>query len=181
MVLLSALFGALSGVGGAVASATTTGLPTGPTIVLVATGFVLLSLALAPRRGLLWDAVRRRRHERAVRAEAVLADLYALAAQHGGTAHGHSAAVLQAMRGGHRVGVQRSLDRLAQRGLARRTGRDDWALTPNGVTAAREAAESVAAEDEADEAGATGEHRAAPAARPVAGRSTGDATSGDAT
>jgi manganese/zinc/iron transport system permease protein len=63
MVLLSALFGALSGVGGAVASAATVGLPTGPTIVLVASAFVLLSLLLAPRRGLLWAWRRRRRTE----------------------------------------------------------------------------------------------------------------------
>jgi manganese/zinc/iron transport system permease protein len=61
MVFLSALFGALSGVVGAVASAATAGLPTGPTIVLVASGFVLLSLLAAPRRGLLWAWRRRRR------------------------------------------------------------------------------------------------------------------------
>ena len=140
MVVLSALFGALSGVGGAVTSATTVGLPTGPTIVLVATACVLVSLALAPRRGLVWDAVRRRRHERAVRTDAVLADLYALASHHGDAQHGHSTAVLRAMRAGRSVGVQRSLDRLAAGGLARRTGRDGWALTPIGVDAAREAA-----------------------------------------
>ncbi|HEY0970702.1 MAG TPA: iron chelate uptake ABC transporter family permease subunit [Gemmatimonadales bacterium] len=60
MVLLSAAFGAASGMGGAVASAATRGLPTGPTIVLVATGFVLVSLLAAPRRGLLWKWWRRR-------------------------------------------------------------------------------------------------------------------------
>ncbi len=60
MVVLSAAFGAASGVGGAVASAATPGLPTGPTIVLVATGFVLVSLLFAPRRGLIRRWWRRR-------------------------------------------------------------------------------------------------------------------------
>jgi manganese/zinc/iron transport system permease protein len=155
MVALSALVGALSGVGGAVASATTVGLPTGPTIVLVASGFVLVSLFLAPRRGLLWDAVRRRRHERTVRSDAVLADLYALAAQHHDAGHGHSAAVLGAMRGGRRVGVQRSLDRLAAEGLVRRRG-EDWSLTTAGVASAREAAARQTDDDEDDDASLAG-------------------------
>jgi manganese/zinc/iron transport system permease protein len=60
MVFLSAAFGAASGVGGAVASASVRGLPTGPTIVLVATGFVLVSILFAPRRGLLHRWWRRR-------------------------------------------------------------------------------------------------------------------------
>ncbi len=150
MVLLSALFGAVSGVGGAVASSTTAGLPTGPTIVLVATGLVVLSLALAPRRGLVWNAVRRRRHERDVRAESVLTDMLALASQHGDPTHAHSAAVLHAMRGGRRRGVARSLDQLADEGLAAQASDGGWALTPAGVTAARDAAARRDDDDEPD-------------------------------
>ncbi len=44
MTLLAALIGALSGVTGAVLSATTTDLPTGPLVVLVATAVLLVSL-----------------------------------------------------------------------------------------------------------------------------------------
>ncbi len=44
MIVLAALLGALSGAVGAVLSATTTDLPTGPLVVLVATGIFLLSL-----------------------------------------------------------------------------------------------------------------------------------------
>ncbi len=60
MVVLSAAFGALSGVGGAVTSAATVGLPTGPTIVLVATVIVAVSLLFAPRRGIVRTWWRRR-------------------------------------------------------------------------------------------------------------------------
>jgi manganese/zinc/iron transport system permease protein len=64
MILLSAFFGALAGVVGALLSFTQAGLPTGPTIVLALTVIVFGSLLFAPARGLLWDAIRRRRQRR---------------------------------------------------------------------------------------------------------------------
>ncbi|ASN80895.1 metal ABC transporter permease [Deinococcus ficus] len=54
MLLLSAVFGALSGVVGAVISAGNANLPTGPVIIVVASAVLLISLFLAPKRGLLW-------------------------------------------------------------------------------------------------------------------------------
>lgn len=61
MIALAAFVGAASGVIGALLSFTQEGLPTGPTIVLVLTGFVALSLAFAPARGLVWTWARQRR------------------------------------------------------------------------------------------------------------------------
>lgn len=60
MVLLSALFGAISGVAGTLVSSLAAGLSTGPTIVLVASFIVLLSILFAPARGLVPAALRRR-------------------------------------------------------------------------------------------------------------------------
>src|SRR5690606_17054695 len=59
MVVLSALFGALAGVSGALLSSIVERLPTGPTIVLCVSGIVLFSLLFAPNRGLVWNAARR--------------------------------------------------------------------------------------------------------------------------
>ena len=132
MVVLSAFIGALAGVSGAVISASARNLPTGPTIVLAATLIVVVSLTLAPRRGLVWEAVRRRRRRRVIRADGVLEDLYALALQHEGRDHGHAAAVLEAMSGG-RGDVRRSLEQLEARGLARRLPDATWALTDAGL------------------------------------------------
>jgi manganese/zinc/iron transport system permease protein len=74
MAVLAALVGAASGAGGAVASAATPNLPTGPTIVVIASLLVLLSLLLAPSRGLVWrrwrEARLRRRLQTQARAEA---------------------------------------------------------------------------------------------------------------
>jgi manganese/zinc/iron transport system permease protein len=64
MMVLAGVFGALSGVIGAVISATARGLSTGPTIVLVASSFVVASLIFAPNRGLLWKWLRHQRNRR---------------------------------------------------------------------------------------------------------------------
>ncbi|MBI2862311.1 MAG: metal ABC transporter permease [Chloroflexi bacterium] len=135
MVGLAALFGALAGVSGAVISSTAARLPTGPTIVLCVSVITLVSLLLAPRRGLVWSWVRHQLNRRRLRVEAVLSDLYALASQHENLDHGHSIMVLRAMSIG-RGGVDRSLKELVARGWAHRIDADSWALTPAGLAEA---------------------------------------------
>ncbi len=61
MTALSALFGALSGLSGALISSLVPGFSTGPTVVLCASALVLFSLLLAPNRGLIWNGLRQRR------------------------------------------------------------------------------------------------------------------------
>jgi manganese/zinc/iron transport system permease protein len=51
MVVLAGALGALAGVLGSMASAVAPGIPTGPVIVLVASGIVAISLVFGPRRG----------------------------------------------------------------------------------------------------------------------------------
>lgn len=55
MIVVSACFGMLSGMLGAVSSSLVDRLPTGPMIVLFASLLVIISLLLAPERGLLWN------------------------------------------------------------------------------------------------------------------------------
>ena len=64
MVCLSALFGALAGVVGALLSSTGARLPTGPMVVISASVIVVLSLLFAPNRGLVWERVRTQRRAR---------------------------------------------------------------------------------------------------------------------
>jgi manganese/zinc/iron transport system permease protein len=70
MLVLSGLFGAASGFIGAAISFADDGLPTGPMVILVLTTIVLLSLFLAPERGLFFEFLRRRstRRSRGARA-----------------------------------------------------------------------------------------------------------------
>jgi manganese/zinc/iron transport system permease protein len=130
MVVLAGILGALSGVSGAVISSLGQHVPTGPTIVLCMTAVVLVSLALAPNRGLVWESVRQARNRRQLHVTAVLRDLHALAVQHGGQEHVHTSAVLEAMH----PGARHELQALAEQGWARRTGADGWSITPEGRT-----------------------------------------------
>jgi len=61
MVVLSALYGATAGVAGTVISGLGAGISTGPLIVLCISVIALLSLLLAPNRGLGWRWLRQRR------------------------------------------------------------------------------------------------------------------------
>ena len=132
MVFLSAGFGALAGVSGALASGGTEGLPTGPTIVLAATAIVMISLAFAPRRGLVWSAWRRRRQRGRIRLDTVLADLYALYGQHGSLQYGHPVPVLDAMSDGP-GGAAKALEKLAEEGWARQLPDANWVITSEGL------------------------------------------------
>jgi len=65
MLALSGLFGASAGVAGAMISVTARRVPTGPMIILCITAIVVVSILFAPERGIVWDAIRRRRMRRA--------------------------------------------------------------------------------------------------------------------
>lgn len=137
MVVLSAFFGALAGVMGAWISSIGAGFSTGPTVVLSASVIVLLSLLLAPNRGLIPNWLRHRRNRRRLRTTTVLANLYALAVQHNDLQHPHSVEVLRAMDG-MQAGVAASLKKLGDQGLARQVDGQNWALTPAGIAEARQ-------------------------------------------
>jgi manganese/zinc/iron transport system permease protein len=136
MVALAALFGALAGVSGAVISSTGAGLSTGPVIVLCVSAIVVLSLLLAPNRGLLWRWIQQQRNRQRLQTEQVLANLYRLAAHHPDLAHPHAASAL-ALMATTAGGVQTSLRALRERALVEEHPDGQWALTPAGVREAQ--------------------------------------------
>jgi manganese/zinc/iron transport system permease protein len=132
MVVVAAGIGVVAGVSGAVLSSVVPRLPTGPTIVLVLSSVVLLSLVLAPRRGLLWRRVRLRRLQPAAALDPVLMHLYALSRQHRDDPdHGHALAVLRTMSPPD-SNLERALADLEARGLAQVVGDGLWAPTAIG-------------------------------------------------
>ncbi len=131
MMIVSAIVGAVSGIGGAVASSLTPHLPTGPAIVLVAGSIVAFSLLLAPRRGILWNWLAQRQRGQRFQEEAALLDLYVLAQQHAGQSHAHTLGVLRAMSAAP-AGTRRTLHVLHSRGLVATDSSDGWRLTPTG-------------------------------------------------
>jgi manganese/zinc/iron transport system permease protein len=132
MVGLAASIGVFSGVTGAVLSSMVPRLPTGPTIVLVLSSIVVLSLVFAPKRGLLWRWIKLGRLQPAAALDPVLMHLYALSQQHPDEPdHGHSLAVLQTMSPAG-ADIVRVLADLRDRGLVHAVGDALWAPTPIG-------------------------------------------------
>lgn len=76
MVALAGLFGGLSGAMGTLVSTAAVRLPTGPLTVLSATALFLLSLAFAPRRGLVAKALHFLRLRRRIARENLLREVY---------------------------------------------------------------------------------------------------------
>jgi len=132
MIILSAFFGALAGISGALLSASVPRLPTGPTIVVCVSAIVIFSMLLAPRRGILWRFFRERRQRGRLRLEGILEDLYSLALEHKDPGHAHSLSVLRLMSAG-KGGVEKSLEILSERGLVRAVSPGEWALTATGL------------------------------------------------
>jgi manganese/zinc/iron transport system permease protein len=141
MVLLAGLFGALSGVAGAVISSLAPKIPTGPVIVLCISVVVLFSLVFAPARGLLWQYFQLLKQRQSFRSDAVLLDLYALAAHHDDLSHPHSASVLHTMNL-DRKAVNQSLKTLEERGLVEKKEAETWGLTVSGIKEAKRLAKS---------------------------------------
>ena len=132
MVAIAAAIGIFSGVTGSLFSSFVPRLPTGPTIVLVLSTVFVVSLILAPRRGLLWRSLRLGTLRAAPDLDPVLMHLYALSHQHpDDPEHGHSVAVIRTMSSPE-TKVDAALERLADRGLAQRTADGGWAPTPIG-------------------------------------------------
>ena len=147
MVGLSALFGALSGVSGALISATQRGLATGPLIVIMASLIVLLSLFFAPNRGLVWGALEARRNHLRLRSQQVLVDLYKLAQLHENPQYPSEIGMISSYYGQNPT---RLLRRLESRGLVKssehmREEGEHWLLTSAGQREAEAMLESLSA------------------------------------
>lgn len=131
MILLSGAFGAFAGASGAVISAIEAGLPTGPLIIVVAFFIVLLSLLVAPQRGVIERLLRERRDRARFAAETLLRDLGRHAHKHGDPGFGSAQSMLIGLRG---RSARPALHLLQRRGLAAPDSQDDpaWSLTPQG-------------------------------------------------
>ncbi|MGF1504117.1 MAG: metal ABC transporter permease [Chloroflexi bacterium] len=145
MVILSAVFGALAGMAGALISSTARGLSTGPVIVLTASAVTLISLLLAPNRGLIWDWIRRRRANRKLGAERVLEAMAIMASNHNKLTYPHSTEAIQAAL--PRYNVPDSLRDLKSRGFVTEVAGDSWALTQKGITQVNKLQEETHATD----------------------------------
>jgi manganese/zinc/iron transport system permease protein len=137
MLGLAAVFGAISGALGAYISYLSTRMPTGPWMVVAVTTIFLVSLVLAPRRGLLGRYLRHRRFRARTNRENILRTLYLLGEKCGQWDHFYSSGDLLQHRPMSTPLMARSIAGLKRGGFARENDRGYIALTEEGV---REAA-----------------------------------------
>ncbi|MEM8790613.1 MAG: metal ABC transporter permease [Pseudomonadota bacterium] len=135
MVVLAALIGLASGVIGALLSSTGQGFSTGPLIVLVATGITVVSILVAPGRGVLWQVMQRHHERQQIDAEEVLATFRHLIYEHGDPTYPVERGMLNTYHG---RGVSRVIEDLTAQGLIAQASHmdsegDHWVLTPKGL------------------------------------------------
>jgi len=136
MIILSALFGAFAGGTGAIISAVDANIPTGPLIIVVAFFLVMISIAFAPGRGLLWTWLRSRNDRQRFASQTVRRDLYHYSMDH------NSPAVPESFLVGVRQATAKiGLRQLASEGQVELAGRS-WSLTSAGLEAAIQDAEN---------------------------------------
>ncbi|MBT5856166.1 metal ABC transporter permease [bacterium] len=140
MVVVAAIIGAFSGVIGALISSSVPKLPTGPTIVLVVSAFVMGSLLFAPNRGLLWAAYHQYQNRKHLRAQTVLANLFSLAQNHDDPHYPHDIAALRAI--GH-AAFSQAMRQLESESMVLHHGEDLWGLTDKGIEKAQSVAKDI--------------------------------------
>ena len=127
MIFLAAVFGAFSGVLGTAISASQNNLSTGPIIVLVAAGLVLLSFVFAPQRGLLARRIRFYRNRKELNLRKTLSVMYHIAQNHKDISHPHAIKILNNFHGYTR----KTLNKLEEKNWVEIRG-NQWSLTAKG-------------------------------------------------
>lgn len=136
MALLAAIFGGMAGVVGTIFSSVISNLPTGPTIVIAISVIVLLSLTLAPNRGLIWNYFRQRKNRREINEDQVLVNLYDLAMNHDNISHSHDIYTIKPKITRDKTSeknVTSILKSLESRGLAKPDYFNKWSITEKGL------------------------------------------------
>ena len=127
MVLLAAIFGAVSGILGTAVSATQQNLSTGPVIVLIAAVFVVFAFIFSPNRGLLFRQIRLYKNRKDLKLNKTLAFMYHISKTHDDITHPHTIKILNNFQGF----TKNTLKALEDKNYIKLQG-NMWSMTPNG-------------------------------------------------
>ncbi|MCU0716696.1 MAG: metal ABC transporter permease [Pirellula sp.] len=140
-VWLSASIGGLSGIFGSLSSLWFERLPTGPSIVLSATAFFVLSFLFGTQKGILWKAWSHYMAQRRADSEHLLRGVFEVLEARGAApqAHGQTrseavspSALIQMRSWGERR-LRRAVDSICRSGLGNRNSQGDIVLTARGI------------------------------------------------
>ncbi len=136
MVILAGFFGAFSGVLGTIISSSVGKMPTGPSIVLVISMIVILSMTFSPNRGLLWRLLRQKRQIKEITDDQVLMNLYDLALNHQEPFQSHHISAIKPLSLKGKKGdlfMEKTIRHLQDKDLIKKEAFDKWSLTQKGI------------------------------------------------
>lgn len=136
MVVLSSIFGALSGITGTILSSSIPRMPTGPIIVIVVTFIAFFSMLFAPKRGLVWKQIKDYYNKRDLDTNMLLNYLYSLSENHKDPHHPHDLGTLSLCHEGlmhSNRNIKRKLNKLEISGLVKQYELGCWAITLKGI------------------------------------------------
>jgi manganese/zinc/iron transport system permease protein len=128
MIVLAAIFGSLSGVLGTVVSASQDNISTGPTIVLTATVFVIISFVFAPSRGIIAKQLKLINNRKKLTTDKTLGFMFFIAKEHCNKAHPHEIKLLNNFKGF----TKKTLNKLENKNLIE-VKKSKWNLTDKGI------------------------------------------------
>lgn len=131
MLLLAAIFGALSGISGAYISYIAPAMPTGPWIVMVVSFIAISSFFVAPKKGIVFRYFRQRRNRMQILEENILKLFYKLGQDAGGFYQERSIAQLLKSQPVLAPSLNKGLKRLKSQGYLKKN-RGLWMLTRAG-------------------------------------------------
>jgi manganese/zinc/iron transport system permease protein len=134
MIILSAVFGALSGLLGTAISSYGAKISTGPTIILSSVSIVIFSFLFAPGRGLIAKSLVRQKNRRNLALNKVIAEMYEICRTHDNPQHQHSIAILKTLPGFS----NRMVRQLKEKDLVEVSTDKQWYMTDKGMNAARQ-------------------------------------------
>lgn len=129
IMIISVLFSVLSCASGVLLSSSMTQLPSGPTIVVFISGFVLISILFSPN-GIIIKKIKQRINNYNIRIESILSNLYLLAKSHNDHTHPHNINTLNVLGG---IPPQKLLIKLRKEGLIYQKESNLWGLTQKGI------------------------------------------------
>ncbi len=133
MVILAAIFGAISGILGAYVSYTETAMPTGPWVIVVLSLIAFFSMLVAPKRGVWAQYVIQKRNQNKIHQENVLKLFYHIAEK--GDQQFRAARSLDELLSRREFPtsiLKRTLTALTKKELLDKVGNNQWKLTDEG-------------------------------------------------
>lgn len=131
MMWVGALMAAFSALLGSLLSFVSPSMPTGPWIVMSLSLMALLSLFLAPKRGMLARLIQQRSHQRKIRNENILKAVYHYTERHELPSNWLNLEAIQAIRAFKEDSLKQGLQQLNRQGLILRHG-DQLQLSKRG-------------------------------------------------